>query len=186
MPLPLLFIGVAAATGSVGIGKTFKAGKQAFRASKINKNANELVEESTAWLNEQRKACGKALQNLGKEKLSVLNNSIFQFLNTFSKIKNVDFRDSVGLDELKKLHVDQQDFDELQSMVNFTFSVAGGAAAGTAGGAVIAIGAYSATQILAFSSTGTAIASLSGVAAKNATLAFFGGGSLASGGLGMA
>lgn len=35
-------------------------------------------------------------------------------------------------------------------------------------------------------STGTAISSLSGIAATNATLAWFGGGSLASGGLGMA
>ena len=39
---------------------------------------------------------------------------------------------------------------------------------------------------LATASTGTAIASLSGAAATNATLAFFGGGSLAAGGLGMA
>ena len=38
----------------------------------------------------------------------------------------------------------------------------------------------------AAASTGTAIASLSGAAATNATLAFFGGGSLAAGSLGMA
>lgn len=40
--------------------------------------------------------------------------------------------------------------------------------------------------MLATASTGTAISSLSGVAATNATLAWFGGGSLAAGGLGMA
>ena len=39
---------------------------------------------------------------------------------------------------------------------------------------------------LATASTGTAIASLGGAAASNATLAFFGGGSIAAGGLGMA
>ncbi|MBR2571832.1 MAG: hypothetical protein IKE30_06850 [Clostridia bacterium] len=39
---------------------------------------------------------------------------------------------------------------------------------------------------LAAASTGTAIASLSGAAATNATLAFFGGGSLAAGGMGIA
>ena len=38
----------------------------------------------------------------------------------------------------------------------------------------------------ASASTGTAISTLSGAAATNATLAFFGGGSLATGGLGMA
>ena len=71
-------------------------------------------------------------------------------------------------------------------MVSFAGSLAGGAVAGTAGGALAAFGAYGAAQALACASTGTAIASLSGAAATNATLAFFGGGSLAAGGLGMA
>jgi len=51
---------------------------------------------------------------------------------------------------------------------------------------VTAFGAYSLATTLATASTGTAIAGLSGAAATNATLAFFGGGSLAAGGLGMA
>jgi len=71
-------------------------------------------------------------------------------------------------------------------MVSFAGSLAGGAVAGTAGGALAAFGAYGVAQALACASTGTAIASLSGAAATNATLAFFGGGSLAAGGLGMA
>lgn len=54
------------------------------------------------------------------------------------------------------------------------------------GGIALAAGAYSATMTFAAASTGTAIASLSGAAATNATLAFLGGGSLAAGGLGMA
>lgn len=186
MAIPLLFIGVAAATGSVGISKTIKAGIDTSNASKINKDANELVQHSTDVLNAQRTACGRSLQKLGEEKLFVLNSSIVQFLDTFTKIKNVDFRDSEGLDELKKFHIDEKDFEEMRSMVNFAGSIAGGAAAGTAGGALVAFGAYGAAQALAFASTGTAIASLSGAAATNATLAFFGGGSLAAGGLGMA
>ena len=186
MAIPLLFIGVAAATGSVGISQTIKAGIDTSNASKINKDANELVQHSTDVLNAQRTACGRSLQKLGEEKLFVLNSSIVQFLDTFTKIKNVDFRDSEGLDELKKFHIDEKDFEEMRSMVNFAGSIAGGAAAGTAGGALVAFGAYGAAQALALASTGTAIASLSGAAATNATLAFFGGGSLAAGGLGMA
>ena len=186
MPLPLLFIGVAAATGSVGVGKTVKAGIDAVKAKKINKSANELVQETTDWLNAQRLACGNSLSQLGEEKLFVLNNSVQQFLDTFTKIKNVDFRETEGLDELKNFHIDEKDFAELKNMVSFAGSIAGGTIAGTAGGALIAFGAYGAAQALAVASTGTAIASLSGVAATNATLAFFGGGSLAAGGLGMA
>ena len=185
MPLPLLFIGVAAATGTLGASKSIMAGIDASKAQKINKNANEIVEDATKRLNARRAACGKALSQLGEEKLFVLNSSVTEFLNTFTRIKNVDFRESVGLNELKKLHIDEQDFEDLREMVNFAGSVAGGAVAGTAGGALVAFGAYSAAQTLAFASTGTAIASLSGAAASNATLAIFGGGSLAAGGLGV-
>ena len=186
MALPLLFIGIAAATGGLGIGKSIKAGVDASQAKKINKTANEIVEESTELLNKQRTACGNSLSHLGEEKLFVLNNSITQFLDAFTQIKNVDFTESEGLEELGKLHIDQAEFDELQEMVNFAGSFAGGAAAGTAGGALVAFGAYGAAQTLAVASTGTAISALSGAAATNATLAFFGGGSLATGGLGMA
>lgn len=186
MPLPILFIGVAAATGGLGIGKTIKAGVDANNAKQINKSANEIVESSTDWLNAQRLACGNSLRQLGEEKLYILNSTITEFLNTFSKIKNVDFRESEGLEELKKFHVDEKEFVELKSMATFAGSLAGGAVAGTAGGALAAFGAYGAAQALACASTGTAIASLSGAAATNATLAFFGGGSLAAGGLGMA
>ena len=186
MPLPLLFIGFAAATGGLGLGKSVQAGVDANKAAKINKSANELVEDSADLLNRQRKVCDSSLQQLGEEKLFILNSTMREFLDDFTKIKNVDFRDSVGLDELKELHIDQKDFDELHDLVAFAGKVAGGVVAGTAGGALVAFGAYGAAQALACASTGTAIASLSGVAASNATLAFFGGGSLAAGGLGMA
>ena len=186
MPLPLLFIGVAAATGAFGVGKTVKAGIDTNNAKQINKSANEIVENSTNWLNAQRLACGRSLSQLGEQKLYVLNSTMTEFLDCFQRIKNVDFKDTEGLDELKKMHIDEHDFQEMRTLVNFAGSLAGGAVAGTAGGALAAFGAYGAAQALAFASTGTAIASLSGAAATNATLAFFGGGSLAAGGLGMA
>lgn len=186
MPLPLLFIGVAAATGAFGVGKTVKAGIDTNNAKQINKSANEIVENSTDWLNAQRLACGRSLSQLGEQKLYVLNSTMTEFLDCFQRIKNVDFKDTEGLDELKKMHIDEHDFQEMRTLVNFAGSLAGGAVAGTAGGALAAFGAYGAAQALAFASTGTAIASLSGAAATNATLAFFGGGSLAAGGLGMA
>lgn len=186
MPLPLLFIGIAAATGGTGIVKTIKAGVDTSKAKHINQSANELVENASDLLNRQRLVCGKALERLGELKMFLLNSSVTSFLDTFTKIKNVDFRDSEGLEELRKMHIDSTDFEEMKSLVSFAGSIAGGAAAGTAGGALIAFGAYGAAQALACASTGTAIASLSGAAATNATLAFFGGGSLAAGGLGMA
>ena len=178
MALPLLFIGIAAATGGLGIGKGVKAGIDANKANQLNRSATEIVEASTDLLNKQRKACDTSLQALGEEKLFILNSSMASFLDAFTKIKNVDFQDSVGFDELKDLHIDKGDFEDLQGLVRFAGSVAGGA--------LVAFGAYGAAQALACASTGTAISALSGVAATNATLAFFGGGSLAAGGLGVA
>lgn len=186
MPLPLLFIGIAAVTGSVGAGKAVKAGLDVHSASQINKSANQIVAESTEMINAQRASCSEALRCLGDKKVVLLNENMTQFLDTFTKLKNVDFRETEGLDELSKLYIDAQDFVELRNLCNFAIPLAGGSVAGTASGALAAFGAYGAAQALACASTGTAIASLSGAAATNATLAFFGGGSLAAGGWGMA
>jgi len=176
MPLPILFIGIAAATGTFGVGSTIKASFDANTAKMVNRSANEIIGTTTDWLNAQRLACGRSLTQLGEEKLFVLSSSMTEFLDCFQNIKNVDFKESEGLDELNKMHIDEHDFVEMRSLVKFAGSLAGGAVAGTAGGALAAFGAYGAAQALAFASTGTAISALSGVAATNATLAFFGGG----------
>ena len=188
MPLPVFFIGAAIATttGVVGSGKTIKAVKDNSKAKQINEFANNSIESAKDELNRQRKETGTSLEQLGAIKLDVLNHDVLDFVNTFEKIKNIDFQNSIGLDELKDLHIDQNTFQELKELGNFAVEIAGGASAGALGGALTAIGSYGAATTFAAASTGTPIAALGGIAAKNATLAFFGGGSLASGGLGMA
>lgn len=186
MPLPLFFIGAAAVTAVVGTGKTIKAGVDNSNAKSINQSANRRIEDAKDRLEQARKRSGTAIDKLGHEKIYVLENSMDKFLDSFEKIKNVDFTDSEGLNELSKIHIDTNTFTELREMTNFASSLASGSAAGVASGAIAAFGAYSAATTFATASTGTAIASLSGVAASNATLAFFGGGSLAAGGLGIA
>lgn len=186
MPLPILFIGFAAATSLLGAGKTVKAVVDNTNANKINTQANENVAAAQQRLETQRANVADSLEALGKIKLQVLSGNVTSFVKTFEKIKNIDFTSSVGLDELNKLHIDKKDFDELKELSNFAIGLTGGAATGIAGGALTAVGAYGAAQTFACASTGTAIAALHGAAATNATLAFFGGGSLAAGGLGMA
>ncbi len=186
MPIPLLFIGIAAATGATGLGSTVKAGFDQHKANALNENANARMEAAAVRLDNLRLQCGHALEELGREKLFVLNNSMKQFLKSFTQIKNVDFTESEGLKEISKLHIDQAEFESLKELSNFSGSLAAGSVAGAAGGAITALGAYGAAATFASASTGTAISALSGAAASNATLAFFGGGSLASGGLGIA
>lgn len=186
MPLPLLFIGAAAATGIFGVGKTLKAGIDNSDAKDINENAQRRIDDTTEELNKARKACGESLKHLGEEKIYILNNSINKFVVSFEKLKDVEFTNSQGLNELNKMHIDKKAFAELKQMGGIAASFANGATVGVAGGTLAAFGAYGAATTFATASTGTAIASLSGAAATNATLAFFGGGSLAAGGLGVA
>ena len=91
MPLPLLFIGIAAATGVTGAGATVKAGIDQSHAKSINNNANLKIESAANRLDHLRKECGTSLQKLGEEKLFVLNHGIDEFLSNFKKIKNVNF-----------------------------------------------------------------------------------------------
>ncbi|WP_406315770.1 hypothetical protein [Streptomyces sp. NBC_00118] len=71
-------------------------------------------------------------------------------------------------------------------IANAIRSAAAGGAAGVAAGGAAAYGAFTAAAMFGTASTGTAISTLSGVAATNATLALLGGGTLAAGGSGMA
>ena len=186
MPLPLFFIGAAVATGAIGGVKNIQAAADSAKAVQINDLANENIDAAKIDLERQRSAVSTALDKLGAEKLDILNHSVMSFVTAFEQIKNIDFQSSVGIEELKNLHIDANTFQELRELSNFALEVAGGAAAGVVGGALTALGAYGAAMTFASASTGTAIATLSGAAATNATLAFFGGGSLAVGGLGMA
>jgi hypothetical protein len=186
MAIPLVFIGIAAVTGAIGGGTTIKAGFDTKKAKDINAEANYMVDEAAERLDILRTQCGESLNDLGQIKISILNNSVHSFLETFEQIKNVDFQESLGLLEVTKLHIDKKDFELLGKMSNFAVSLGQGGIAGVAGGTATALGAYGAASALATASTGTAISALSGAAATNATLAFFGGGSLAAGGLGIA
>ena len=182
-----LILGSAAvASGAVGAGTTAKAVSDNAKAKNINTLANERVEKAKNHLENERVWVADILNDLGNLKVNVLSNSVMKFVDEFSKIKNVDFTNSVGLDELSNFHIDHKDFEELKELGHFAVKLLAGASSGAVGGTLMAFGSYGLAQSLAAASTGTAISALHGAAATNATLAFFGGGSLASGGLGMA
>lgn len=190
MPIPFLVpIAIAAAStaaATTGVVSGAKAIKKNKDAKVVNENAQEIYQRAEAQVDVARKKSQKSLEDLGQRKLNVLNGSITHFLSVFEKIHSVRLKESTGINELKKLHLDQQDIEEMQKMSLMASSVLGGLVGGTGAGALAAFGAYGATMTFASASTGTAIASLSGVSATNATLAFLGGGALAAGGGGMA
>lgn len=186
MPIPFIIVGATIAMGVSGVGMGAKGGYDQHRAQKLNKDSNERIENASLRLEDLRVKCSNSLQDLGDEKLSVLNGSVTKFVDVFSRLKNVDFTGSEGLNELSKIQMGSKEFSEMKELTKFSSSLIQGSTTGIAGGALTAFGAYSAASALATASTGTAIASLHGVAATNATLAWFGGGSIAAGGAGMA
>lgn len=186
MPIPFLFIAAGVGTGLVGVGKSIKAGIDQKKANDTNSAAEYKIEHAKEKINTSRKNCGKAIDALGQRKVSVLDGSIKKFISEFEKLNHVELSESTGLNELQKMVLDKKSFSDLKELQGMATSMAGGLASGAMAGALTAFGAYGAAGALATASTGTAIASLSGAAATNATLAFFGGGSLAVGGLGMA
>lgn len=187
MPIPFAFIAIGAGAAALGIGKGVKAGVDQKDANETNEQAQDIVDNATKAAKVSRENSGKAIEDLGRKKIWILDNSVDSFIHLFEQLHNVELGESSGMDELKKFRIDKQAFGELKQMSAMASSIVGGVAGGAAAGALAAIGAYGGAMTLgACATTGTAIATLSGAAATNATLAFLGGGALSVGGLGMA
>ena len=187
MPIPFLAIGAIAGAAIFGGANTVSAIVNQSDANETNRRAQRVANNAVERANKTREVSGAAIAALGETKIYVLDRSIMKFVDSFEKLKNVQLDDNTeGMEELKKFAIDKQSFAELRELGNMASSIVAGAASGATLGAVTAFGAYGAAQLFGAASTGIAINALGGAAATNATLAFFGGGSLAVGGLGMA
>lgn len=181
MPIPVI---IGAGLGVAGLYKTGKAILDNNDANDINNSARDISRKAQDKLDASKYFCESELKKLGLSKANAYRVNVKKFIDTFSKIKNVEF----GSIEMGNLSV--QEFDvaltEMREGVSFVLESGLGATGGALAGALTTFGAYNGTMALATASTGTAISSLSGAAATNATLAWLGGGSLASGGMGIA
>ena len=189
MPLPvipILVIAASSAAAAIGIGKGSKGVQKNIKAKNVNKEAVELLNKAqSAAISAANNSEGR-LNALGKRKLDVLDKSVNRFVDVFDKIHNIELQKSVGLDELEQYRIDKHAALELRNMSVLAGETLGGVAGGAGAGALLAFGAYGTAATFGTASTGTAIATLSGIVAKNATLAWLGGGAVAAGGGGMA
>ena len=150
-------------------------------------SAQSMYDSATERLEAHKKSTSKSLENLGKLKLEAWSGDMSTFLGRFGAFANVQMKciDDQNLDFI------EHDLSPNQLMVNMrTASVnasevlkAGALSIGT--GALVGIASYGGVMMFAKASTGTAIATLSGAAKTNATLAWIGGGSIKTGGLGI-
>ena len=185
MPLPLIPIllgGVALATTGYGVKKAIDAYDDSQTAETYHERAKKKFNEAQDRLDSQNAKAQKRFESLGQLQEQIATDELQRYADIVDRLNlkdNADLQDIVG----------QETFDGLvnaqQSIVSLETAL-GGLTGGALAGALTGFGMYGGVGLLASASTGTAIASLSGVAATNATLAWLGGGSLAAGGLGMA
>ena len=182
MPLPLIPIllgGAAVAVAGYGVKKGIDAYNDSEEAEKYHEEAKERYERAQKKLESKYSRCADALETLGGIKRDVLLTSAKRYADLCNRL-SIDINgDSPQMQaEFGRLQRVQAGLTEL--------NIAIGALSGAASGALAGFGAYGAAGLLGTASTGTAISSLGGAAATNAILAWFGGGSLAAGGLGVA
>lgn len=186
MPIPLIFGAIAVATGLTGAVKGVKGVIDTNEAREIQESAERKLRNAQKSINDTKNKTNQSIQDLGKLKLEVYSRDIKSFVDNFSKIKNVQLTDSIGLDELSKLNLSNHSIAEMKKTALEATSVLGSGVTGIGAGVLLGWGTYGGIMALGTASTGTAIAGLSGVAATNATLAWLGGGAIAAGGGGMA
>lgn len=155
-------------------------------AKALNESSQKIIERATENLDAARAICEKSLSELGSTKMESITNTMGNFITVFEKLKNVELKSTPDLESLKIAEFSYQILDEIKQEVSLLTSSGLGITGGTSAGAMMAFGAFKGTMLLGTASTGTAIGTLSGAAATNATLAWLGGGSLASGGFGIA
>ena len=187
MAVPFILLGGAALAGITGAVKSVSAHTKNANAKQIVAEAQNIYDEAREMLEEQRTCTAECLKRLGALKVDIWSKEMNDFIRTFRAFKNVRMESDVAGDERLKLKC--QGTENLKNMEVAALKATEIARAGVASlgtGVLAGIASYGGAMMFASASTGTAIASLSGVAATNATLAWFGGGALTAGGLGMA
>lgn len=181
MPLPFLLWAAAAGLATAGVASGVDALDTFDEAKKIGSSSEKRYKQAQNSLEDYRDTTNRSLQELGELKVSIFKNQINHLVETIKKSKYAQsqlngFNANISIDELKKM----------ERLVLKSLEISRGLGKGLTTGATLAWGAYGGVGMLATASTGTAISSLSGAAATNATLAWLGGGALSAGGFGVA
>lgn len=181
--LPFIIAGgIALLTGGIGIKKGMDAKENYSRARAIAEEAEARFHEKKEELEEKREATHKKLEKLGEQKEEILTTSAKSVLSIIqnARTKAELHKYQVNRTELEQLAAIEEDLDAIKAA-----DIGADSAKSLALASLGATGIYGAVATFATASTGTAIGTLSGAAATNATLAWLGGGSLAAGGFGI-
>lgn len=187
MPLPFILGAAAVAAGLAGVKKGVDGIRDSREADEIQEEAQDILEAAQRKIEKAKNNTSLAIQELGKEKLQGAANELKEFVENFSKLKNVRLSESNIVNEGNYLNISTDGtLKNMRTIALGATDVLGSGIAGIGAGALLGWGTYGGVMALGSASTGAAIAGLSGAAATNATLAWLGGGAIAAGGGGMA
>ena len=142
MPIPFILGAAAAAAAAIGGLAAHSVAKENNKeAERILEEAKDIYYSGKRSLEEAQKATEEALLKLGYSKKEVLETSVKQFLENYKKIKDVEIKKSLGLNEIENFSIKNQEALELKEMSNIYESAFSKGAAGAATGAVIALAA---------------------------------------------
>ena len=185
MPLPFIIAGIAAVAGVAGVGSGIQGGIK-MKEANDTLNAAKTKQERAVELFEKRKTqTNELMDSVGKQELKILK-SFKEFSDTIEKIQGRPEFKNYRMEGINLPEYKSEELKKVSLGAGVLLGSIGGAAVGTAGGFAAAGATTSAVMALGAASTGTAISSLTGIAATNATLAAIGGGALSVGGGGMA
>lgn len=184
MPLPLILLAGAGIAGARGLQKMAQGVGHLGDAKSIGERGTRLAEITRTQLEQRDQALQTRVQGFAEHRQTVQLTSLVRFAQLYERqIARMKLTDK---EFAARFHLPVAELQELQKTTAFTLDLArvaleaGRAGIGIGKGAAFLVGSYG------MASTGTAIGTLSGAAATNATLAWLGGGSLAAGGGGMA
>jgi hypothetical protein len=182
MPLPIILAGVALFAGGYGVKKGIDGYKSHSEADEIIENTKSNYNSQKSKFDAQEKRTQTSLEQLGKMELDI--GASFNEWQTLAE--KLLAKINAGRQKEISINFPQHKLKKIESYrfaaMGVLGSVAGSGVAGVAAGFAV----YGGVMTFAAASTGTAISTLSGVAATNATLAAIGGGAISAGGLGMA
>ncbi|TCW20786.1 chemotaxis protein [Vibrio crassostreae] len=182
MPLPFILAGAAVAAAGFGAKKGYDGYQDKSEANDIIDASKRKYDNEISIFDKQNEQTTQSLTQLGELQLNV-GNDFKEFRTIADKLL-----DKLNQANSKDLEIDfpQHKLDEIDGLALSTTAYMGKIAGAGAAGAAAAYAVYGGVMAVAAASTGTPIAALSGAAAYNATMAAIGGGSIATGGFGMA
>jgi hypothetical protein len=183
--IPLILGAVAVFTGGAGIIAGLDGMADQEQAKEIAEDAQSRHEYACEAIEEVREATQDLAAQYGEIQIAVKQNTIGRFIALIERIgQTCSYQDRAFVESFegtKPQQISEYKADRLDAI-----SIATGGMTAVKVGAVAGKSTAALVGLFGTASTGTAIGGLSGAAAHSATLAWFGGGSLAAGGGGMA